>query len=66
MLVKFNVVLSNSGNKGDVAYHNLNKPLLFRDTLFNTKCCQIAVITAYKTVAYRNLNKPLLFNNTLF
>jgi hypothetical protein len=65
MLFKFNVVLSNSGYKGDVAYHDLNKPILFRDTLLNRKCCQIAVITAYKTVAYQNFNKQLLFHDTL-
>ena len=27
-----------------IVYQNLNKSLLFGDTLFSTKCCQIAAI----------------------
>lgn len=39
-------MLSNSGYDSTIAYWNLNKSLLFGDTLFSTNCCQKGAIAA--------------------
>lgn len=50
MVYSFGIVLlsllSDIGYSGAVVQRNLNKSLLFCDTLFGTKCCRVLTVAA--------------------